>query len=85
MQWGFDNENTNTGAHAGVCEILKRDLDLPNLIMIRCLCHNLQLAVSHTTKSLPKDVAYIVSETYNWFAKSSKRHTSYKELYKILN
>ena len=43
---GVDNAIVNTGLNNGVCEILKMESNLPHLVMIRCVCHSLQLAVS---------------------------------------
>ena len=53
---GVDNASVNVGINNGVCEMLKRDLELPNLIMVRCVCHSLQLALSHAVaRTLPRN------------------------------
>ena len=83
---GVDNASVNTGCSAGVCEILKQKLALPHLAMVRCICHSLQLAVSHAIKgTIPKDVEYLVGETIKWFNVSSKRKYCYSELYQSLH
>jgi len=57
-----------------------------NLILSRCVCHSLQLAVSAAAKAcLPRHLEYLVRETYDWFSKSSSRQITYKNLYKIIN
>lgn len=83
---GVDNASVNTGLNSGVCELLKKELELPNLIMIRCVCHSVQLAVSHSVgETLPRNIDYLVRETYNWFSHSSKRQIVYRQLFETLN
>lgn len=59
-----------------------KNLRLPNLVMIQCVGHSLLLALSH---SVPRNIDYMVRETYNWLGHSSKRQNLYKQLYKALN
>lgn len=54
--------------------------------MVRCTCHSLQLAISHASEgTLPRNIDYMVRETYNWFSYSSKRQLVYKRLYEKMN
>lgn len=70
---GEDNAAVNTGLNKGVCELLKEELELPHLIMVRCVCQSIQLAVSHAVgESLPRNTDHMVRETYNWFGHSLK-------------
>lgn len=83
---GVDNATVNTGAVGGLCELLKKEFDLSNLVMVRCVCHSIQLAVSSATRdTLPRNIDYLVRETYNWFSHSSKRQIAYREIYSTLN
>lgn len=76
---GVDNANVNVGLNNGVHQTLKKDLGLPNLIMVRCVCHSIQLALSHAVaETLPRNIDFLVRETYNWFSHSSKRQLIYK-------
>ncbi|MGL5028976.1 MAG: hypothetical protein ACRC6C_02580 [Wolbachia pipientis] len=46
----------------------------------------MQLAISHPAKdTLPRNLEYLLGETYNWFARSSSRQSFYKEVYKTIN
>nr|CAI5822119.1 unnamed protein product [Callosobruchus analis] len=45
-----DNASTVIGINNGLFQILKQDV--PNLILIKCVCHSLQLAVSHAVTEL---------------------------------
>lgn len=83
---GVDNASVNVGLNNGVCELLKKELELPNLIMVRCVCHSIQLALSHAVaETLPRNIDFLVRETYSWFSHSSKRQLIYKTLYETLN
>lgn len=81
---GTDNASVMTGVNNGVHAKLKREL--PYLVLVRCICHSLQLAVSAVTKNfLPRNLEFIIKETYNWFSNSSSRQAAYKDLYKLIN
>lgn len=81
---GVDNANVMTGVHSGVYQKLKEEV--PHLVMIKCSCHSIQLAVSHASaENLPRHLEYIIQETYNWFSKSSNRQNAYRNLYLTIN
>lgn len=81
---GTDNASVMTGVNNGVHAKLKKDI--PGLVLVRCVCHSIQLATSHALEgTLPRNLDFMVSETYNWFAQSSVRQVEYKELYKLIN
>jgi hypothetical protein len=39
--------------------------DVPNLILIRCVCHSLQLAISKASETLPRNIEFLIKETYS--------------------
>lgn len=81
---GTDNANVMTGQYNGVYSILKEKV--PNLLLIRCMSHSLQLAVTHACRAtLPRSIMYIVDQTYSWFSRSSDRQIKYKNLYTALH
>ncbi|KAL0884118.1 hypothetical protein ABMA27_016137 [Loxostege sticticalis] len=83
---GTDNAAVMTGRYNSVYEILKRQHSLPNLILIRCVCHSLQLAVSNASRNtIPQHIEFMIRETYKWSSISSKRKIEYKELYSLIN
>lgn len=58
----------------------------PDLLLIKCVCHSVQLAVNYACKKLlPEDLEYLIYETYNWFSKSSHRQTAYRQIYELMN
>ncbi|CAH1109742.1 unnamed protein product [Psylliodes chrysocephalus] len=81
---GTDNASTMVGINNGVFAKLKEEV--PHLILVRCVCHSLQLALSKATEhTLPRNTEFIIKETYNWFASSSIRQLAYQNVYKTLN
>lgn len=81
---GTDNAAVMVGAHNGVYAQLKKDI--PRLVHIPCICHSLQLAVSEASaKCLPRNLDFMLSETYAWFSRSSTRQNFYKSIYSVLN
>lgn len=80
---GTDNAKVMTGVNRGVISLLKEKNE--NIILVPCICHSIQLAVSAASKCLPDEIEYLISETYNWFAKSSLRQKNYKNIYAAIN
>ncbi|XP_050062963.1 uncharacterized protein LOC126552316 [Aphis gossypii] len=81
---GTDNASVMVGINNGVHALLKKYN--PNLILIRCVCHSIQLATSFAcSQTLPRHLDFMISETYNWFSKSSLRQQSYLDLFKTMN
>lgn len=81
---GTDNASVMVGVNNGVYKLLKDEN--PYIILIKCVCHSLQLAASHAvSEKLPRHLDYLISETYNWFSKSTIRQQAYSDIYKVLN
>lgn len=58
---GLDNAGLNTGMNSCVCELFRKELALPNLIMVGCMCHSLQLGIYHSVKEilLPRNIDFM--------------------------
>lgn len=83
---GTDNASVMVGINNGVHAKLKEKHKLPGLVLLRCVCHSLQLATSAATKdTLPRNLEFMIKETYNWFSHSSLRQKAYADLYKLIN
>lgn len=81
---GTDNATVMVGSKRSVYQELKKDV--PSLVLIKCVCHSVQLAVNHACKLiLPGDLEFLIYETYNWFSKSSKRQMDYRRIYQVIN
>lgn len=81
---GTDNASVMVGVNNGVYQKLK--LEIPSLILIPCVCHSLQLAVSSAaSEALPRYIDFLIKETFNWFSHSNLRQSQYKDLFKAIN
>ena len=81
---GTDNASVMTGQNSGVYARLKNEI--PNLVLIKCVCHSIQLAVSHSAaEALPRNLEFRIKETYNWFAHSTIRENKYNNIYSTIN
>lgn len=81
---GTDNASVMTGVNNGVFKKLKTLA--PHLILVKCVCHSLQLSVSSAAKEfLPRNLEFLIRETYNWFSYSAYRQSEYKNIYRIMN
>ena len=81
---GTDNASVMVGINNGVYQLLRKEV--PHLVLIRCVCHSIQLATSAAmAECLPRNLDFLVRETYNWFSRSSSRQQFYRKLYSTLN
>lgn len=65
---GTDNASNMTGVHNGLYQKIKTKYGLENLVLVRCVCHSLQLAVSAATgEHFPNNLEFLISEAYKWF------------------
>lgn len=63
---GTDNASVMIGNKNSVYIHLKKDA--PSLILIKCVCHSVQLAVNYACKHFfPDDLEFLIYETYNLF------------------
>ncbi|KAK3920032.1 Zinc finger protein 862, partial [Frankliniella fusca] len=44
--------------------------EIPDAVLVRCVCHSLHGAASKAATQLPADLKFLVRETRNWFAKT---------------
>ena len=64
---GTANASVMVGVNNGVYAKLK--VKLPHLILTKCLCHSLQLAVSQASReTLPKELEFLIAETNRSFS-----------------
>ncbi|CAH2084734.1 unnamed protein product [Euphydryas editha] len=86
MGIGTDNASVMVGINNGVFKILKEEYDLPHLVLNRCVCHSIQLAVSYASQeTIPRNIEFLIRETNNWFCLSPSRQDAYKEIYEKIN
>lgn len=86
MGIGTDNASVMAGINNGVFKILKEEYNLHHLIFKKCVCHSIQLAVSHASQeTIPRNIEFLVRETCNWFCLYPSRQDAYKEVYETIN
>ena len=79
-----DNAGVMVGINNGAYSKLKQEN--PSLILMRCVCHSIQLVMSYASaECLPMNLEYLNAKTHNWSAKSSVRQSKYNELNKAIN
>ncbi|XP_023941123.2 uncharacterized protein LOC112048021 [Bicyclus anynana] len=80
---GVDGANVMVGKHNSVTSIFKKEL--PDLIIVKCVCHSLHLCAEKAAESLPRQLEFLVRESHNWFSYSPKRLEYYRTLYETMN
>ncbi|KAL3230285.1 hypothetical protein MRX96_023459 [Rhipicephalus microplus] len=81
---GTNNASIMTGINNHVHRKLKAEAH--QLVLIRCVCHSLQLATSAATaEALPRILEYLISEMHNWFASYPARKMAFKKVYGLMN
>lgn len=80
---GVDGANVMVGVNHSVSSLLKEEV--PDIVIIKCICHSLHLCAENAAETLPRQLEYLVREAHNWFSNSPKRKDEYKKLYKVMN
>lgn len=77
-----DGASSLCGCNNSVYTLMKKDI--PELILVKCVCHSLHSVCSHASEELPSNIDYMLRETYNWFHRSALRRESYMDIYKLI-
>lgn len=82
---GFAADTTNVmfGGNAGIVAKIKEVN--PYCVFVKCMCHSVALAVSHSCKVLPRAIEQLVKDVYSYFSQSSKRQREFAEFQNFLN
>lgn len=78
-----DGASVMTGKYNSVMSRFKEEV--PNIFLMRCICHSFHLCASAACEKLPRGVEDIVRDTYNFFSNSPKRIESLKEFQNFTN
>ena len=76
---GFAADTTNVmfGQNNSVVSRLKQAI--PNIFVLRCICHSAHLCASHACEKLPRTAEDIIHDIYNYFSHSAKRQADFKK------
>lgn len=82
---GTDGAANLCGQHKSAYTLLKKNLGLDNLVLVKCICHSIHLCGSKASEVFADKVDFLVKETYNWFKNSTLRLSRYKSVYDLIN
>ena len=66
-----DTCNVMFGEHNSIVSRLKEKI--PNIFVMRCICHSAHLCASHACEKLPRTAEELMRNVYNYFSNSAKR------------
>lgn len=79
---GTDGASNLCGKNKSLFTLLKEIV--PDLQLIKCICHSLNICSAHACEELPSSLEFLVREIRNWFSHSSLRQLIYKSLFEAL-
>ena len=62
---GTDDAANLCGHRHSLYTLLKQDI--PDLLLIKCVCHSLHLVCCNANEKMPSCLAYMLRETFKWF------------------
>lgn len=78
---GTDGAPNMCGAFNSLYSHLKAEL--PNLVLLKCICHSISKCAEWAVKVMPDSVTFILAGSHNYFAHSAKKLGEYSEYYKV--
>jgi hypothetical protein len=81
--FGADGANVMMGDKNSVKTLLSRDI--PDLFVMKCICHSLALCASYACEKLPNETEKLVRSVYNYMQHSFKRQSEFQEFQIFLN
>lgn len=82
---GTDGASNMCGNINSLYTHLKTKLNLDNLVLMKCVCHSLNLCASKASEGFADDIDYLLKETYSWFRCSALRLSQYRQIYDLIN
>ena len=77
-----DGASVTLGSHNSVWKRLRAVS--PNCVLIKCICHSLDLCVQHAINELPTNIDFL-SEIPKRFCKNAIRREAFKQLFEVMN
>lgn len=81
--FGADGANTMMGAHHSLKTLLQQDI--PDLFVMKCICHSLALCASYACNKIPDIVEKLIRNVFSYMQHSFKRQSHFKEFQDFLN
>ncbi|KAH6945752.1 hypothetical protein HPB50_009747 [Hyalomma asiaticum] len=83
VEIGTDGYNVMVGKNNSVYTHARRKNE--NLVLVKCVCHSIQLCASKAVEVLPRSLEFLVGRSYSWFSHSSQRLREYSKIYQLIN
>ncbi len=81
--YGSDGASNVIGAHNSVWSRVKNASN--NCVLMRCICHSLDLVVQNAFESMPSSIGFLLADIPTFFSKSSLRREEFLNLFKVMD
>lgn len=78
-----DGANNMSGEHLSLSALFAKDI--PNIFLMKCICHSFHLCASYACKQLPRGVEDFARDVYNYLKNSPKRLDDFRDFQNYLN
>lgn len=78
-----DGCNVMQGSKNSVQALFRKDI--PNIFIMKCICHSLALCAEYACRKLPDDIEILIRNIYNYVQHSFKRQQELKEIQQLFN
>lgn len=82
---GFASDGASVMMAAENSVAAKFKLKIPNIFILKCICHSLALAVSYAVRALPSHLEQFMSDVYCYLKYSHKRQLALGQLQQLLD
>lgn len=82
---GTDGASNLCGKNKSLFTLLRDEIPILNLQLIKCICHSLNICAANACGKLPSSLEFLIRESRSWFSHSSIRQLAYKDLFQTLN
>lgn len=81
--FAWDRANNMFGEYVSLAVLFAKDI--PNLFIMKCICHSFHMCFSYACKELPRGEEDFARDVYNYLKNSPKRLDDYQDFQKFLN
>ena len=81
--YGSDGASNVIGAHNSVWSRIKNASN--NCVLMRCICHSLDLVVQNAFELMPSSVGFLLADIPTFFSKSALRREEFLNLFKVMD
>lgn len=82
---GFASDGANVMAGKNNSVMFRLRQEIPNIFLIKCICHSFHLAASYACQKIPRGIEDLARDVHNYFSNSPKRVETFKEFQSFTN